>query len=365
MVPLLDGMLMGRSHCCGNACQANLTKYSGATGKIQWQRALFGDGFINSSFFAPNSPADVLSVVASTTSGLLWVTTLDHQSGGDVPRLLLVESATGLIRKVVADCFPAGVAPIFTGATSKPSRRNLAPLSGGRCAVFGREVNSGSAFKVMIVSDNGTVSSSFTPTYSSGRTAYVSLVSLSDDTLIVTNDSGPSVQNRYNTAGSLQWSGSNVVDLLDCRNGVDLSCGVYQGVFVSSGASLTVSPTTGASVSTKTVSGGIQAACVAGTGFALARASVNEILLCDSTLATTATISASVTGGGAVLAGDASRFVAACDRVRYYNTAGTQQWSELVPSNSFTSIALDAAGDVYVGSVRGNVRTEGTTINGF
>lgn len=350
---------MGRSHCCGNACQANLTKYSGATGIIQWQKALFGEGFMNSSFSAPNSPADVLSVVASTTAGLLWVTLVERQSGGDVPRLLLVESATGLVRKVVADCFPIGT------TTADPSRRNVAPLSGGRCAVFAREVNSGTARKVLIVDDQGVVFSSFTPSYNTGRPEFVSLQSLSDDTIIVAQDAGPSQQLLYDLSGSLLWTQTRTADLVDCRNSADLSLAILQGAFVTTGAALTISPTTGATVSSKSVTGGVQAGCVAGTGYALARATANEILLCDSTLGTTATISASVTSGGAVMAGDASRFVAACDRVRYYNTTGTQQWSELVPSNGFTSIALDSAGDVYVGSVRGNVRTEGTTINGF
>lgn len=350
---------MGRSHCCDKPCQANLTKYAGATGKIQWQRALFGEGFINGSFSAPNSPADVLSVVASTTAGVLWVTTVDHQSGGDVPRLLLVDAATGQITKVVADCYPIGT------TTADPSRRNITPLSGGRCAVFARAVNSGTDRRVFVVDGDGIVSSNFTPSYNSVRPEYVSLQSLSDDTLIVAQDAGPSQQLLYDLSGSLLWTQTRTADLVDCRNSSDLSLAILQGAFVTTGAALTLSPSTGATVSSKSVTGGVQAGCVAGTGFALARATANEILLCDSTLGTTATITANVTGGGAVLAGDTSRFAAACDRVRYYDTAGTQQWSELVPSNGFTSIALDAAGDVYVGSVRGNVRTEGVTVNGF
>ena len=347
-------LMTSRSHCCGNACHANLTKYSGATGKIQWQRALFGEGFINGSYSAPNSPADVLSVVSSTTAGLLWVTTVDHQSGGDVPRLLLVESATGLIRQVVADCYPRGA------GTFTPVRRNITPLSGGRCAVFGREVNSGTAYKVLIVSDEGSVTGSFTPTYS--LPLEVSLQSLADDSLAI---SELIAQRLYDLSGGLLWTVANSADLFDARGDDGSPLLIQRGAFVSSGAARTLSPATGAVASSKSVSGGVKAGCLAGTGYALARDSANEILVCDASLATTATISANTTSGGAVLAGDTSRFAAACDRVRYYDTAGTQQWSELVPSNAFTSVAMDAAGDVYVGSVRGNVRTEGTTINGF
>lgn len=359
MAAVLECLLMSRSHCCGNACQANLTKYSGATGKIQWQKALFGEGFINSSFSAPNSPADVLSVVASATAGLLWVTLVERQSGGEVPRLLLVESATGLVRKVVADCFPVITGTIST--TVRQPRRSITPLSGGRCAVFAREVNSGSAYKVLIVSDAGTVSSSFTPTFSTP--AAVSLQSLADGSIAVVESSA---QRLYSEAGALLWSVSNTADLVECQHSDGNLLLIQQGAFVTTGAARTISGSSGASASSKSVTGGVQSGCLAGTGYALARATADQILLCDASLGTLVTITANVTSSvGATMAGNATRVVAACDRVRMYDLTGAQQWSELVPSNYFTSITLDAAGDVYVGSVRGNVRTEGTTINGF
>lgn len=353
---------MGRSHCCDKPCQANLTKYAGGTGKIQWQKALFGEGFINSSYSAPNSPADVLSVVASTTAGVLWVTLIERRDAENRPRLLLVESATGAVRKVVADCYPAGVTP--PSVTYKPSRRNVVPLTGGRCAVFGREVNSGTTYKVLIVDAEGVVTSSFVPNYNASDITGTTLAAFASDTIVVNTIGGTNPTRAYDLSGSELWAITVTNNLIDCTTG-GVALSVKTDPFTPTGAGITLAEATGSTVNSKTVSGGVQAGCVAGTGFALARADINEILLCDSTLGTTATISANVTSGGAVLAGDTSRFAAACDRVRYYNTAGTQQWSELVPSNSFTSIALDADGDVYVGSVRGNVRTEGTTVNGF
>ena len=349
---------MGRSHCCDKPCQANLTKYAGATGKIQWQKALFGEGFINGSFFDPNSPADVLSVVASTTAGLLWVTTADHQSGGDVPRLLKVDAETGQILKVVADCFPC-ITGTVTSSVRQP-RRNITPLSAGRVAVFAREVNSGSSYKVLIVDADGVVASSFTPTFSTP--ADVSLQALADGSIAVVEGGS---QRLYSEAGSLLWSVSNTADIVECQHADGHILLIQQGAFVATGAARTLVGSSGASASSKSVTGGVMAGSLAGTGYAMARATVAEILLCDSSLMTTATITGHSLSGGILLAGDTSRFAAACDRVRYYNTAGTQQWSELVPSNAFTAIALDADGDVYVGSVRGNVRTEGTTVNGF
>lgn len=350
--------MTSKSHCCDKPCQANLTKYAGATGKIQWQRALFGEGFINGSFAAPNSPADVLSVVASSTAGLLWITLVEHQPGGDVPRLLLVESDTGIVRKVVADCFPC-----ITGSITLPlwnSRRTITPLSGGRVAVFARAVNSGSSYVVMIVSDSGVVASSFTPTFSTP--ADVSLQALADGSIAVVEGGS---QRLYSEAGSLLWSVSNTADIVECQHADGNILLIQQGAFVTTGAARTLVGSSGASASSKSVTGGVMAGSLAGTGYALARATVAEILLCDASLTTAATITGHSLSGGILLAGDTSRFAAACDRVRYYDTAGSEQWSELVPSNAFTSIALDAGGDVYVGSVRGNVRTAAATVNGF
>lgn len=349
---------MGRSHCCDKPCQANLTKYAGATGKIQWQKALFGEGFINGSFSAPNSPADVLSVVASTTAGVLWVTTRDLQSGGNVPRLLKVDSATGAILKVVADCFPCITGTLTS--TQRQSRRTITPLSGGRVAVFARAVNSGSSYVVMIVSEAGVVASSFTPTFTTPGS--VALQALADGSIAVVEGSA---QRLYDQSGSLLWSVTNTADIVECHHADGNLLLIQQGAFVTTGSARTLVGSTGATANTKSVTGGVMAGSLAGTGYALARADVAEILLCDSSLATTATITGHSLSGGILLAGDTSRFAAACDRVRYYDTAGTQQWSELVPSNTFTSIALDAAGDVYVGSVRGNVRTAASTVNGF
>ena len=351
--------MTSRSHCCDKPCQANLTKYSGATGKIQWQRALFGDGFINGSFSAPNSPADVLSVVASTTAGVLWVTTRDLQSGGNVPRLLKVDSATGSILKVVSDCFPAITGTIT--ATIRQPRRNITPLSGGRCAVFAREVNSGTSCKVIIVGSDGVVASSFSPTFTAAGS--VALQSLADDSIVVTESAA---QRAYDLTGNLLWSVTNTADLVDCRNADGNVLLIQQGAFVTTGAARTLVGSSGATGSTKSVTGGVQSGCLAGTGYALARATVDEILVCDASLATAVTISANVTSSvGATMAGNSTHIVAACDRVRKYDLAGSQQWSELVPSGVFTSIALDAAGDVYVGSVRNNVRTAASTVNGF
>ena len=137
---------MGRSHCCDKPCLANLTKYAGATGKIQWQKALFGEGFISSTGLDTNSPAVVLSVVASPILGVLWVTLAEQRDSGNVPRLLKVDSATGAVLEVVADCFPAITGTV--SSTIRQPRRNITPLSGGRCAVFAREVNSGTDYKV-------------------------------------------------------------------------------------------------------------------------------------------------------------------------------------------------------------------------